>query len=292
MKTQWVLLLAISLVACSSGGSKARPDGSGDSRSDGILRTDTVRTADSIPSDARPPDPDSASDVLTKADTAPWTADAARDVPQGEDVIPGASDAARLDMGADVPTKTDTAPPTPDAGRDVPQGGDVHPADTLDAARPEIVADVPTDRTAERPIDTSATADAASDGVPAAGEIRCGIAVCTAATTSCCPATTMMSRGPICTATCPLAAITCDGPEDCPTGRVCCSVENATEGFAGTSCALPADCAAPSRIVCHSPSDCPSAQGCAAPSPAPAAIAPPAGPSTWLVDFLVCRSGG
>jgi hypothetical protein len=101
----------------------------------------------------------------------------------------------------------------------------------------------------------------------------------------------LMSSVPRCMASCLLGAITCDGPEDCPAGRVCCSAETAAEGFAGTSCVVPADCAAPSRIVCHSPSDCPSAHVCTTPSPAPAAIAPPAGPGTWLVDFLACQPG-
>jgi hypothetical protein len=111
---------------------------------------------------------------------------------------------------------------------------------------------------------------------------------CTNATGPCCPSTTMMNSVGMCGSGCLPLAITCDGPEDCSNGNVCCSLESAAGGFAGASCVGPAECVAPSRVVCHQQGDCPTPQQCGVPTPMPATVPAPPYPATWRVFFQVC----
>jgi hypothetical protein len=119
--------------------------------------------------------------------------------------------------------------------------------------------------------------------------VFCG-QTCTSANGPCCPTTTMMDIAPVCSPKCQRPAITCDGPEDCPNGDVCCSLESTAGGFAGASCVGPAECTAPSRVICHQQADCLSSQQCGVPNPMPAYV--PALPSpvsvNWSVFYQVC----
>ena len=111
---------------------------------------------------------------------------------------------------------------------------------------------------------------------------------CSNATGPCCPSTTAMNRVGMCWSNCQSPSVTCDGPEDCSNGAVCCSLESAAGGFAGTSCVTPAECMAPSRVVCHQQADCPTSQQCGVPDPMPADVPAPPYPATWRVSFQVC----
>jgi hypothetical protein len=133
--------------------------------------------------------------------------------------------------------------------------------------------------------DASCTTPAIVSGTTVACEGRS----CTDATGPCCPATMMMSRTAMCWSGCSVA-MTCDGPEDCSNGTVCCSLESAVAGLAGTSCVSPTQCAAPSRIICRQASDCLASQKCGPPDPKPAFIstAPYAESTPWRVAYQVC----
>ena len=118
--------------------------------------------------------------------------------------------------------------------------------------------------------------------------VSCEGQSCTNATGPCCPATQTMNRTGMCWSGCSVA-VTCDGPEDCSNGNVCCSFESAA-GLAGTSCASLAQCAAPSRVICRQQTDCLASQKCRAPDPMPAYIStyPYAESTSWRVAYQVC----
>jgi len=118
--------------------------------------------------------------------------------------------------------------------------------------------------------------------------VSCDSRSCTNATGPCCPAASSMNRVGMCGSKC-FVAVTCDGPEDCAAGTVCCSLESAT-GFAGTSCLKPDECMSPSRLVCHQPADCPAPKTCGQPNPLPVEIStiPNVKPDSWRVDYQVC----
>jgi hypothetical protein len=87
----------------------------------------------------------------------------------------------------------------------------------------------------------------------------------------------------------PISRDHCDGPEDCGTGQVCCSIESATAGFMGASCVSATSCGAPSRVICHQQSDCPSTQQCGVPNPMPGYVSGYAyGILWWRVGFQIC----
>jgi hypothetical protein len=132
--------------------------------------------------------------------------------------------------------------------------------------------------------DAGCTPSAIAPGATVACEGRS----CTDATGPCCPATQMMNRVGMCWSGCSVA-VTCDGPEDCSNGAVCCSHESAS-GLAGTSCVNPAQCAAPSRVICRQQSDCLASQMCGAPNPMPAYIStyPYEDSTSWRVAYQVC----
>jgi hypothetical protein len=109
---------------------------------------------------------------------------------------------------------------------------------------------------------------------------------CTNATGPCCPASLAMNRTGMCTSSCSVA-LTCDGPEDCSNGAVCCSLESAA-GLVGSSCVSPAQCTAPSRVICHQQTDCLASQKCGAPDPMPAYISTSGGTTSWRVAYQVC----
>lgn len=125
--------------------------------------------------------------------------------------------------------------------------------------------------------------------IAAGASVLCG-QTCTSANGPCCPTTTMMDIAGGCSPKCQRPAITCDGPEDCPNGDVCCSLESTAGGFAGASCVGPAECTAPSRVICHQQADCLSSQQCGVPNPMPAYV--PAFPYpvsvNWSVFYQVC----
>ena len=125
--------------------------------------------------------------------------------------------------------------------------------------------------------------------IAAGASVLCG-QTCTSANGPCCPTTTMMDIVGGCSPKCQRPAITCDGPEDCPNGDVCCSLESTAGGFAGASCVGPAECTAPSRVICHQQADCLSSQQCGVPNPMPAYV--PAFPYpvsvNWSVFYQVC----
>ena len=116
--------------------------------------------------------------------------------------------------------------------------------------------------------------------------VACEGGSCTNATGPCCPATLAMNRTGMCMSSCSVP-VTCDGPEDCSNGAVCCSLESAA-GLAGTSCVSPAQCTAPSRLICRQQTDCLASQKCGAPNPMPAYISTSGGTTSWRVSYQVC----
>ena len=124
----------------------------------------------------------------------------------------------------------------------------------------------------------------------AATSVFCGNTSCGGTTAPCCPALTSINTNATCDLRCPVP-ITCDGPEDCSNGSVCCSLESAA-GFAGASCVNASECVAPSRLICHQQADCPSPQQCAVPNPMPAYIpedySPSLPPYLWTVSYKAC----
>ena len=137
----------------------------------------------------------------------------------------------------------------------------------------------------------SATSPNCMQPTLAAGtSVSCGRSSC-ASPWPCCPRLTTVNVAESCGLRCP-APITCDGPNDCPNGNVCCSLESAAAGFLGTSCLDASECVAPSRVICGQQADCPSPQQCAVPNPMPAYTpenySPTLPPYSWMVDFKVC----
>ena len=140
----------------------------------------------------------------------------------------------------------------------------------------------------------SATSPLCTEPTIATGAtVLCEGSSCTSATGPCCPALMSMNRIGTCAADCTLPSITCDGPEDCSNGAVCCSVESTAAGFGGTSCLSPPLCLTPNtRMICHQDADCQPSQHCVAPNPMPAYVSDPSSPTTppeyWRVGFQVC----
>jgi hypothetical protein len=127
--------------------------------------------------------------------------------------------------------------------------------------------DTPTADAAAAAIDaTPGAADAApgADAEPATGGgadpamINCGDERCPRATEVCC-FTGFPSITTTCTAigACTNLVATCDGPEDCDPGQVCCGD---TEG---ARCTAPGDCSSfPASQLCHDDDDCPEGGNC------------------------------
>jgi len=127
--------------------------------------------------------------------------------------------------------------------------------------------------------------------IAAGASVACGgSSPCTSASGPCCPTTNFMDVVPRCSALCQSPTITCDGPEDCSNGSVCCSLESAAAGFVAGSCVSSAECVAPSRVICHQQADCPSPQQCGVPNPMPAYLSPYSYPEPvyWKVAYQVC----
>jgi hypothetical protein len=127
--------------------------------------------------------------------------------------------------------------------------------------------------------------------IAAGASIACeGSSPCTSASGPCCPTTNFMDVVPRCSALCQSPTITCDGPEDCSNGSVCCSLESAAAGFVAGSCVSSAECVAPSRVICHQQADCPSPQQCGVPNPMPAYVSPYSypEPAYWKIAYQVC----
>ncbi len=61
---------------------------------------------------------------------------------------------------------------------------------------------------------------------------------------------------------CPTYAFGCDGPEDCPSGKVCCAFGNANAG--GSECRDPKNCFFSSKElhVCRSEAECDGLESC------------------------------
>jgi hypothetical protein len=118
--------------------------------------------------------------------------------------------------------------------------------------------------------------------------VACEVRSCSSETGPCCPASELMSRVGLCSANC-FAAMTCDGPDDCAPGTVCCSLES-TDGFAGTACVLASHCLSPSRVICGTSSDCQSSQTCGKPNPMPVdrEASPGVTPAAMRISFKVC----
>jgi hypothetical protein len=138
----------------------------------------------------------------------------------------------------------------------------------------------------------SATDPSCTEPTIAAGAtVLCEGSSCTSATGPCCPTTNFMDVVPRCSALCQSPTITCDGPEDCSNGAVCCSVESTAAGFGSASCVSPPECLTPNtRMICHQDADCPSPQHCGVPNPMPAYVSPYSYPEPvyWQVGFQVC----
>jgi hypothetical protein len=126
--------------------------------------------------------------------------------------------------------------------------------------------------------------------IAAGASVSCGRSFCQSPW-PCCSRLTTVNLAEICGLRCP-APITCDGPNDCSNGNVCCSLESAADGFLGTSCVNPSECVAPSRVICSLQADCPSPQQCVVPNPMPAYVPedydPTLPPYSWMVYFKVC----
>ena len=111
----------------------------------------------------------------------------------------------------------------------------------------------------DRPADTTPPApDAAPDAPhPTPGTVDCGTAKCMTSSQLCC----VTAAGPSCVPkndNCALgAARTCDGPEDCASGRVCCVKAQAIGGYFAV-CARLEDCSnAVGSPACRTVSECP-----------------------------------
>ena len=214
--------------------------------------------------------------------SAPSVADVASFDAQGapgSDAAPIVADAVVVaDALSDVPSDVSVTPETLPAQRDV-----LSPDQSPDEPR----ADVSRSEMGGKDV---ASLDGGSV-IEGTGQVACGGAVCTSSTGPCCPVTQTMSRIPLCSLSCAVPTITCDGPEDCAIDQVCCSVESVAGGFTGTVCVTASQCVKPSRVACHQSTDCPSQMRCGTPNPAPAAVFPFSEPDeTWLVDYLVCAS--
>jgi len=288
MTRQMLALLVIATLACSNRALNTRGTSAPDCACDGIQDVGSAReaplleagatTQTDVPFIGRPDGNINPADVAVAVEIPPADAPG---IDRGVDVA--SAEAPWFDQAADV---------FPADGPRIDQRGvDVASADAsgFDQAVDVFLADGPR---IDRGIDASGGDGRDPTERPAIagqGTVFCGVQYCTSATGPCCPSTKNMSRSSMCMLNCGIVpSIACDGPEDCSTGLVCCSVESAAGGLAGASCMNASECATPSRVICHQQTDCPSPQHCETPIPLPAAISPPAGPGQWLVDYLVC----
>jgi hypothetical protein len=120
--------------------------------------------------------------------------------------------------------------------------------------------------------------------LPAAKGVSCGVGLpvqCQPDTEKCCKRSLALdSCEAVATACecddedCSTVDVRCDGPEDCPTGQLCCASDGSSGGggssrprFPGsvryTAFACAASCSSPTRQACHSMTDCPSQLTCA-----------------------------
>jgi hypothetical protein len=151
----------------------------------------------------------------------------------------------------------------------IPTGADLGPPDlaTADRAGQDLAAAGPDLATAGPDLATAGPDLAAADQLltqpDQGGTVDGGARVGVACGNSWCDTTTGAACCELalsCQATpCALGEQTdrCDGPEDCPSGNVCCLFVGNT--FYGTACAP--SCGQQARI-CHSAADCAPGQGC------------------------------
>jgi hypothetical protein len=98
--------------------------------------------------------------------------------------------------------------------------------------------------------------------------IACGSDVCSLNNSFCCQEWNGSSYTPACQAkssSCGGTEITCNGPEDCGSGQVCCGQIGATGAFDQFSCVPSGNCQYTNnqRVICGTaPSSCPSGFVC------------------------------
>jgi hypothetical protein len=119
--------------------------------------------------------------------------------------------------------------------------------------------------------------------LPAAKGASCGVGLlvqCQPDTEKCCKRSLSVdSCQPVATACecddedCSTIEVRCDGPEDCPSGQLCCANDGSSGGASGRprfpgavryiAFACAASCSSAVRQACHSMTDCPSQLTCA-----------------------------
>jgi len=120
--------------------------------------------------------------------------------------------------------------------------------------------------------------------LPAAKGVSCGVGLpvqCQPDTEKCCKRSLSVdSCEAVATACecdeqdCTTVDVRCDGPEDCPSGQLCCASDGSSGGGSGrmrfpgaavryTAFACAASCSSATRQACHSMTDCPSQLTCA-----------------------------
>ena len=102
-----------------------------------------------------------------------------------------------------------------------------------------------------KPTDGAVVCPGANGCLCGAGEVCCATVGSTGITGSSCSAL----------ADCKGPAIGCDGPEDCPSGQVCCLLDNSTGG--GSNCRDPKDCFGINEIpMCRAQEHCDGIKEC------------------------------
>lgn len=125
--------------------------------------------------------------------------------------------------------------------------------------------------------DAGVGADADTEPTPVAGAqpgISCGVglpALCAIDTEKCCTRSlsvdTCIASEAACAcelADCQVMEVHCDGPEDCPSGQVCCGTLSGGAAYQDFSCAAQCQATGNQRVACHQDEpECPASLVCA-----------------------------
>jgi hypothetical protein len=168
--------------------------------------------------------------------------------------LTGADDLTTIDQGQSA----SNADPEQNAGRG--GGSGTRPASDA-GAKETSPPTTPTTPASTPPPPPPTPIDA---GLPTLTSIGCGQQTCAGATPHCCAAVgsyTCVNAATPCVGT--RYRLTCDSPEDCTNGDVCCAFFGDNEG---SRCVPAANCKVPTNIyarMCTANSHCPTGQACA-----------------------------
>jgi hypothetical protein len=119
-----------------------------------------------------------------------------------------------------------------------------------------------------QPLTTGTESDASDESAAAhvAGMVPCGAQQCSVFANQCCAQPIQDAAAATqCAPTCKVGLpVSCDGPEDCTQGKICCAAGTNAVGYVSLECTAAPSCTMKNQVVCRTSADCPDAGRCTA----------------------------